>query len=86
MTWQPRIQNICNHGVNLMPLEFRSKHYKASRLKVKSWLTPKTFDMLGFFADKVLYMGVFVVLLTAAAVLNVITFSKRYNPGNSQQL
>ena len=59
MTWQPRIQNICSHGVNLVPLEFRSRHHKVIRLKLKSGLTPKTFNVLGFFADKVLYMGVF---------------------------
>ena len=73
MSWQPRIQNLCSHGINLVPLEFRSKHHKASMLKVKSWLTPKTCDMLGFFADKVLYMGAFVVLLAVAPVLNVST-------------
>ena len=68
MTWQ---QNICSRGVNLVPLEFRSKHHKASRLKLKSWLTPEHLMCWDFFADKVLYMGVFVVLLAAAVVLNV---------------
>ena len=70
MTCPPRIQKIYSHGVNLVPLEYRSKHHKASRLKLKSGLTPKTFNVLGFFSDNILYMGVFVVLLEAAGVLN----------------